>query len=863
MSRLLRDKNELKEDPKAEIKIFRPQPGFQEAMLSTKADIAIGGGAAGSGKLQPLYSKVLTDNGWVRMGDLEVGNNIMCPVTGLPKPILAIYPNDAAKIYTVTFSDGTEVNCCDEHLWRVKSRKQVMNGNHSILTLNEIINRGVKCSNGDNRFSIECNTEINFAKKEVLLHPYLLGLLIGDGYLPDDKSKSIALSVDAREINEFNLRVKKILPIDVKSRLYHVKGTNSARIIFSNSLRKYIEPYGLIGKKSGFKYIPKEYLFNDIESRKQLLAGLVDTDGYINLAKNKKKASFTTISSQLKEDFIELIRGLGGIASSSTDNRIDKYSTDECFKISFRTPFNPFLRKRRKILFDSAEYRYRFVKKITDIKFKGIEPGRCIYVDSESHLYITDGYNTTHNTFTLLMDALYDIDNPKFGYTYFRRNLTQITKQGGLWDASLELYSGVKPSPTPKPSEYKWEFPSGATVSFNHLQYEKDVYSWQGTELAAIGFDELTHFSETTFFYLLSRNRSTSGVRPRVRATCNPEPDSWVAKFIDWWIDEDGFPIKERGGVLRYFLRNGDDLDDAIWGDSVEEVMEKGAHILDRISKAKNVNKKDLIKSVTFIPGSIYENKALLSVDPGYLGNLASQSEAERAKLLDGNWKVKTGGKELVSRETMLKMVDRYPQTNGRRAVTADVAMKGEDNMVIIAWDGFHIIDVVVVKRSNGRQVIEAINAMMQKWHISSENVVYDGNNMGGYIDGFIIGAKEFLNNAPPKNNEYYINLKSQCADKWANRMNGIFPNNKEQISYSIDIRVADRIIDGKSVIDHLLDERRAIRFAESSYDGKTALIKKSEMKNIIGHSPDFIEAMFMIEFLYLSGKRFSGTIIW
>src|SRR5436305_14925946 len=69
-------------------------------------------------------------------------------------------------------------------------------------------------------------------------------------------------------------------------------------------------------------------------------------------------------------------------------------------------------------------------------------------------------------------------------------------------------------------------------------------------------FDELTHFTAHQFFYMVSRNRSTCGVRPYIRATCNPDADSWVADFLAWWIDpQTGLPIPERAGVLRYYIR--------------------------------------------------------------------------------------------------------------------------------------------------------------------------------------------------------------------------------------------------------------------------------------------------------------------
>src|SRR5699024_949361 len=134
--------------------------------------------------------------------------------------------------------------------------------------------------------------------------------------------------------------------------------------------------------------------------------------------------------------------------------------------------------------------------------------------------------------------------------------------------------------------------------------------------------------------------------KPYVRATCNPDPDSWVAELIEWWIGENGFPIPDRVGKIRYFVRDGKSF---IWGDSKEEVIKNASYFLDPIiSKSEGAAKyDDFIKSLTFIGGSIYDNKELLNVDPTYLGNLASQDEDTRKQLLEGNWKVSINPRDI------------------------------------------------------------------------------------------------------------------------------------------------------------------------------------------------------------------------
>jgi predicted phage terminase large subunit-like protein len=229
-------------------------------------------------------------------------------------------------------------------------------------------------------------------------------------------------------------------------------------------------------------------------------------------------------------------------------------------------------------------------------------------------------------SYALLLEPLRHIAVPDFGAVIFRRTLADVTKEGGLWDTSAGLYKllGAVPNVQLK----KWLFNTSSRIGFGHLEHETTKYDWQGAQIALLLLDELTHFSKSQFFYMLSRNRSTCGVRPYVRATCNPDADSWVAEFIAWWIDQDtGYAIPERSGVIRWMLRRGEDLH---WGDSQEELLQ-------RFPDAE----PEEPKSVTFIVSSVFDNKILLERDPGYLGNLKALDLVERERLLRGNWKIR------------------------------------------------------------------------------------------------------------------------------------------------------------------------------------------------------------------------------
>lgn len=204
----------------------------------------------------------------------------------------------------------------------------------------------------------------------------------------------------------------------------------------------------------------------------------------------------------------------------------------------------------------------------------------------------------------------------------FRRTSPELTGGGSVWEESLKIYTQLGGHPVE--NRLRWRFTSGASIEFSHLQHEKDVRGHQSKQYAFIGFDEVTHFTEHQFWYMLSRLRSVSGVKPYIRATCNPDPDSFVRRLVDWWIGEDGFAIEERSGVIRWLVRVGDDLH---WYDTQEE------------AKRKHPNIDPL--SFTFIASSLDDNPAMTQNDPGYRSRLEMLPRVERERLFKGNWNIK------------------------------------------------------------------------------------------------------------------------------------------------------------------------------------------------------------------------------
>lgn len=327
-----------------------------------------------------------------------------------------------------------------------------------------------------------------------------------------------------------------------------------------------------------------------------------------------------------------------------------------------------------------------------------------MFLASSSDIAIYGGAAGGGKTYGLLLSPLRYKNTSGFGCVIFRRNFNQIFAEGGLWDEVSKMYHGIRGA-SPKMSRNLWQFRNGkgaviAKVSFAHIERDDDVHKWQGSQICEIGFDELTHFSEKTFFYMLSRNRSVCGVHPFVRATCNPDADSWVAKFIEWWISPDtGYPISERSGVIRWMIRRNEVIH---WADTREELISR--------FNLKTEEEQWEPKSVTFIASTVYDNKILLKSDPSYLANLKAMSLVERERLLHGNWKIKPSAGLYFKRTQVGEMLPRVPADVVKWVRAWDLAATSEDE----GGEPAYTSGVLLGKRSNGRYVVaDVINVRL------------------------------------------------------------------------------------------------------------------------------------------------------
>lgn len=264
------------------------------------------------------------------------------------------------------------------------------------------------------------------------------------------------------------------------------------------------------------------------------------------------------------------------------------------------------------------------------------------FLSSLADIVVYGGAAGGGKTFSLLLESLRHIGNPRFRGVIFRKTFSQISVPGGLWDEASKLYLCV--GGIANLTRHEFIFPSGATIRFAHLQHEKNIYDWQGSQVPFFGFDQIEQFSRKQFEYIIfSRGRTDSGVKPYVRVTCNPDPNSFVAKLVEWWIDSNtGLPLPERSGVIRYFVRVNEQFE---WGDSPGD--------LKKYSELEP-------KTLTFISAKITDNQIGLKNNPGYIASLNTLSLVDRERLLMGNWKIRETAGNFFHR-SWFEVVDTIP----------------------------------------------------------------------------------------------------------------------------------------------------------------------------------------------------------
>jgi len=332
---------------------------------------------------QPLSARVLTPSGWTRMRELHVGGQVIGR-DGKAQAITHINDCDGAQVYRFRFSDGSTVECSENHLWSVEKSW----GKKKPLTLraHEIAETFVYDSplgQRQYRYRIPACAPVVFeaGKRPLSLDPYVVGVLLGAGTVHRAPTyRPTFLAADPRIADQVDM----LLPEGCRCREMARDGQyeigpppGSSTVGRISVIGNAVVRSGIAGQAEDSKSIPHRYLTASKNKRLALLQGLSDAvSGW-----SSDVTQFRCRSVQLAEDVRFLVESLGGIATiKKPADRLAKAAT---FIVKITMPTS------------GKKPLYRTITGVTAI---GVQPVRCITVANDDGLYLTDHCVATHNS---------------------------------------------------------------------------------------------------------------------------------------------------------------------------------------------------------------------------------------------------------------------------------------------------------------------------------------------------------------------------------------------------------------------------------------------------------------------------------
>ena len=426
------------------------QKQFIDIALDKNTKLMFVSGPAGTSKAQPLDALVLCESGYRKMGEINSGDFVFGEDGNIHK-VLSIHPQGVKDVYKVSFSDGTTTECTSDHLWMtqtsddrnerkwvrdasgIRRREKAPNNVGTVKTTEDILNTLYIRDNSRVNHSIPITSPIPFPKNSHVISPYMMGILLGDGCFR--KPGNVSMSSNDKEIIDYislelaskNMRLTKNGDFD-----YVIVHENKKESDCGNLIKNEIKRIGLDQLYSHEKFIPTEYLIDSIENRIDVLRGLMDSAGTVS--KNGVATSFTSISVKLTEGIRFLVESLGGVCSTNiksskytylNESKIgkDAYITSICLPANI----NPFLlnRKADKVC---GKTKYKPIRYIKSIEFVSKKECQCILVDSPSHLYLTNNFIVTHNTYISIYAVLKLLNLKKISDLLYLRSAVESSE---------------------------------------------------------------------------------------------------------------------------------------------------------------------------------------------------------------------------------------------------------------------------------------------------------------------------------------------------------------------------------------------------------------------------------------------------
>ena len=496
------------------------------------------------------------------------------------------------------------------------------------------------------------------------------------------------------------------------------------------------------------------------------------------------------------------------------------------------------------------------------------------FMQCDSNIIFLCGAATMGKTYAMLMKFLYGMDKPGFAGRFISMRLADSKKGTSIYRDAMELlgnYADCEVNSSDSPT-FAWPKYNSA-IQLIHSNFNVDnPTEWDDfkelakkNQASLIQVDEGTAMPFKMFTYWMSRNRDSSGMKPQITMSFNPEFTHWTTSLLlnAGYINPDTYYIyPEMNGKTKYMYFAGDDVNDVIIGDTASEVAEAAGIVLSEADKAAGLTPEDMVKSFTMFTGEAADNRKLVAATGGgSVANLHAVGKTQRNVLKGAYFGPNNNERSSVTKQMILDLPNNPISNDENMYATMDIsgAESNSDVCQMIIWKGLRIIAIESYK-GDMKQIVPWIEGMLGKYGVPMSNFAFDATGMGFFLKSYVnanpitankAAIQELDENGNPVTFEQYFNVRSQLLGK----TRVLFETGK--ISTSLDLN--DKFAYGKkgamrSLRDILFDEIDL--FISTTKNKRIYYLSKDEYKaRHQKNSPDLMDSISLRAFFELDAR--------
>ena len=485
----------------------------------------------------------------------------------------------------------------------------------------------------------------------------------------------------------------------------------------------------------------------------------------------------------------------------------------------------------------------------------GLQENLCA---CECNLVFICGAATSGKTYGMYLTSLYGMDKPGFTAILFSYREKDSKKGSSIFRDGVEVLGNYNGCEYAASDNISFRFPQSNSqlqlANFNYninnpsewSDFKEDMKKKQAS---LIMVDEMTKMDEKAMLYLFSRNRDSSGMSPQFIGSFNPEYEHFSREVIQsaGFLDETWHVKKEMEGKVRYFFMKGKTFNEAVWGDTPEEVAERAGIVISERDKAAGMKATDMVKSFTVFTGEAADNRMLVAATGGQsVANLYAVG-SEQSMILKGAYFGPLLSEELsVNRQMVCQLWENPISEDENMYATMDISSgKAEnDKCPMIIWRGLQLVDISLF--SGLPSELEGwIQTRLDRYGVEVERFAFDATGHGYWVQAFTSGIpvtwnkqvmKEYDASGNQVSTDEFYNLRSQLLGKTEVLLK------KGLLSCTIP---QDKLIpyghknEYRKFIDILFDEINL--FVSLKKNGKTYYRSTDEFKAKFKFSPDIM----------------------